>query len=421
MGAPSEPSPERIAAARAAGRDLVRPTPLLSAATVDAAVGRRVVLKAENLQRTGAFKLRGAVAKLAALGEGARRGVVAGSAGNHALALACAARAAGVHCDVFMPADAPVSKVDAARRYGATVHLDAPTLGDAVEAAEALAGSEGLAFVHPFDDLDVVAGQATVGLELLEAVDDLAAVVVPLGGGGLLAGIGAAVKRARPEVRVVGVQAAACAAFPESLAAGRAVECTAVPTIADGIAVKRPGRLTLPLVERFADSVEVVTDDEIAEAMVLLLEESKVVVEGAGAVAVAAVLAGRVAVAAPGTIAAVLSGGNVDATVLAAVVRHHETLVGRSLVLVGRMADRPGELARLLTVLAQFGVNVVDVSHVREGIDLGVRETAVQIVVETRDPADAARLDEWARDHGFAIQVVDHARAWRADQRSEEA
>jgi threonine dehydratase len=373
------------------------------------------VLKAENLQRTGAFKLRGAVAKLAALGGRAAQGVVAGSAGNHALALACASRAAGVPCDVFMPADAPVSKVDGARGYGATVHLEARTLADAVAGAQAFAESENLPFVHPFDDLDVIAGQATVGMELLEDVDDLATVVVPMGGGGLAGGLAVAVKRARPEVRVVGVQAAACAAFPASIAAGRPVDCAPVATIADGIAVKRPGELTLALVERFVDAVEVVTDDEIAEAMVLLLEEAKVVVEGAGAAGVAAVLTERVRPHGAGTTAVVLSGGNVDATVLAAVVRHHESLVGRSLVLLGRMADRPGELARLLTALAEFGVNVVDVSHVREGVGLAVRETAVQIVVEARDPGDAGRLEAWARDHGFALNVVDHARAWRSE------
>jgi threonine dehydratase len=333
--------------------------------------------------------------------------VVTGSAGNHALALACAARALGVPCEVFMPQDAPIGKVESARRYGATVRLETPSLADAMAAAHTEAAARGVTFVHPFDDLDVVAGQATLGLELLEDVEDLAAVVVPLGGGGLAGGLAVAVKRARPEVRVVGVQAGPCAAYPASLAAGHPVEIDPRPTIADGIAVRRPGELTLPLVARYVDDVVVVSDDEIAEAMVLLLEQSKLVVEGAGAVATAALLAGRVDVPARGTTVSVLSGGNVDATVLAAAVRHHETAVGRSLVLVGRIADRPGELARLLTALAQFGVNVVDVSHVREGVDLGVRETAVQIVVETRNPDDAARVREWASGAGFASTIVD--------------
>jgi threonine dehydratase len=227
-------------------------------------------------------------------------------------------------------------------------------------------------------------------------------------------------------VRVVAVQASAGAAFPASLAAGRPVDVDPRPTIADGIAVKRPGEITLPLVQRYVDAVEVVTDDEIAEAMVLLLEQSKLVVEGAGAAGVAAVLAGRVeATSSAGTTVVVLSGGNVDATVLAAVVRHHETTIGRSLVLVGRIADRPGELAGVLTALAAFGVNVVDVSHVREGVDLGVRETAVQIVVETRNPDDAARLRQWAAERGFASTAIDPGRMWRAgvsgDASSEEA
>ncbi len=414
MGEPvGEPSDARIAAARDAGRALVRQTPLLASDTIGEAAGGPVLLKTENLQRTGAFKLRGAVAKLGALGAAAQRGVVTGSAGNHALALACAARAAGVPCEVFMPEDAPIGKVDGARRYGATVRLETPTLAGAMAAAHAEAGDRGLSFVHPFDDLDVVAGQATLGLELLDAVPDLATVVVPLGGGGLAGGVAVAVKRARPEVRIVAVQAAAGAAFPPSLAAGHPVDVDPAPTIADGIAVKRPGELTLPLVQRYVDAVEVVTDDEIAEAMVLLLERSKLVVEGAGAAGVAAVLAGRVPAPAQGTTVVVLSGGNVDATVLAAVVRHHETAVGRSLVLVGRIADRPGELASLLTALAAFGVNVVDVSHVREGVDLGVRETAVQIVVETRNPDDAARLRQWAAARGFASTAVASSGMWR--------
>ena len=247
------------------------------------------MLKAENLQRTGAFKLRGAVAKLAALGDEARRGVVTGSAGNHALALACAARRTwralrGLHA----PATRRSARSKAPRRYGATVRLETPSLADAMAAAHTEAAARGLTFVHPFDDLDVVAGQATLGLELLEDVEDLAAVVVPLGGGGLAGGLAVAVKRARPEVRVVGVQAGPCAAYPASLAAGHPVEIDPRPTIADGIAVRRPGELTLPLVARYVDDVVVVSDDEIAEAMVLLLEQSKLVVEGAGAVATAA-------------------------------------------------------------------------------------------------------------------------------------
>ena len=219
---------------------------------------------------------------------------------------------------------------------------------------------------------------------------------MPLGGGGLASGVAVAVKRARPDVRIVGVQAGACAAYPASLAAGHPVEWNLTPTIADGIAVKRPGELTLPLVQRYVDAVEVVTDDEIAEAMVLLLEQSKLVVEGAGAVGVAAVLAGRVPVAGPGTTVVVLSGGNVDAT-RARRGRPAPRDHGRTQPRARRAGRRPArELARLLTALAEFGVNVVDVSHVREGVDLGVRETAVQIVVETRNPDDATRLRAWA-------------------------
>ena len=244
-----------------------------------------------------------------------------------------------------MPQDAPIGKVNGARRYGATVRLESPSLAEAMAAAHAEARDRGLSFVHPFDDLDVVAGQATLGLELLEAVPDLATVVVPLGGGGLASGVAVAVKRARPDVRIVAVQASTGAAFPASLAAGHPVDVDPRPTIADGIAVKRPGELTLPLVQRYVDAIEVVDDDEIAEAMVLLLEQSKLVVEGAGAVGVAAVLAGRVPPAGAGPTVVVLSGGNVDATVLSAVVRHHETH-GRAQPRARRARGRSSRRAR---------------------------------------------------------------------------
>jgi threonine dehydratase len=252
----------------------------------------------------------------------------------------------------------------------------------------------------------VILGQGTLGLELLEDVEDLATVVVPLGGGGLASGIAGVVKAARPDVRVIGVQARACAPYPASLAAHAAVEAPAAATIADGIAIKRPGGLTFPLVERWLDDVVVVSDDDVAEAMVLLLERAKLVVEGAGAVGVAALLGGQVAPAPEGTTVAVLSGGNVDPGLLLTIARRHETLAKRRLVILTRVPDRPGGLVGLLTRVAQAGANVVDVSHVREGIELHVRETAVELVLETRgqDHADAvlAALDE----AGYAAQAM---------------
>jgi threonine dehydratase len=380
----SGPSTEDIRRAAEAGREVIRETPVLTSRTVSERAGRTVVLKAENLQRTGSFKLRGALAKIASLGDRCRDGVVTGSAGNHGQAVAYAARARGVHCEVFMPESAPVAKADAASGLGAAIRLGGATVEDSLAAARERATTGGLVFVHPFDDPEVIAGQGTLALELLDQVPDLACAVVPVGGGGLISGVAIALKSARPEVRVIGVQVDACAPFPASLAAGEVVEVPAALTIADGIAVKRPGGLTLELIQNWVDEVVVVPEDDVAEAMVLLLERAKLVVEGAGAVGVAALLAGRVPECGEGTTAVILSGGNVDSGLLADVARRHESLAGHRLVLLRRIPDRPGALARLLSLVAGKGANLVDVQHIREGFDLHVRETAVQLVLETR-------------------------------------
>jgi threonine dehydratase len=409
---PSSPSPtERVGLAdveraRAAVGDVARRTPLLASATLTERCGGEVVLKAESLQRTGSFKLRGALNKLSALGDGCANGVVCGSAGNHAWALSHAARARGVPCEVFMPAEAPLGKIDGCRDLGATVHLGGRTVEDALAAARERAAEAGMAFVHPFDDPDVVAGQGTLGLELLDDVEDLAKVVVPVGGGGLASGVALAVKARRPDVEVVGVQVDTVAAFPESLRRGAPVEVPPGLTIADGIAVKRPGELTLALVERWVDDVVVVHEDDVAEAMVLCLEKAKLVVEGGGAVGVAALLHGAVTPAARGTTVVVLSGGNVDAGLLASVARRQESEAGRRLVLFTRVPDRPGSLARLLDLVGKAGGNLVDVEHIREGVDLHVRETAVQLVVETRSREHAEEVLEHVRDAGYDARVV---------------
>ncbi|MGI9098483.1 MAG: threonine ammonia-lyase [Solirubrobacteraceae bacterium] len=395
-----------VARARAAVRDLARHTPVLPSQALSERCGGSVAVKTENLQRTGSFKLRGALSKLASLGAGCERGVVAGSAGNHAWALADAARARGVPCEVFMPAQAPIAKIEGCAALGAVVRLAGDSLEDCFAAATARAQEGGLAFVHPFDDPDVVAGQGTVGLELLEDVDDLAKVVVPVGGGGLASGVAIAVKSARPGVEVVGVQVDACAPFAESLRHGEPVAVSSALTIADGIAVKRPGELTLGLVRRWLDEVVAVGEDEVAEAMVLLMERSKLVVEGAGAVGVAALLGGLVAPAPSGTTVVVLSGGNVDPGLLAAVARRHETQAGRRLVLFTRLPDRPGSLARLLACVGSAGANLVEVEHVREGVDLHVRETAVQLVLETRGREHAEDVLTAIAGDGYVARVV---------------
>jgi threonine dehydratase len=399
-------SPADIARARAAVADVARQTPVLPSQTLSDVTGAEVVLKAENLQRTGSFKIRGALAKLSALGERCARGVTAGSAGNHAWACAQAARSRGVRCEVFMPVEAPLSKVEGCRALGAHVNIGGASVDECVAQARAHAAEAGMAFVHPFDDADVIAGQGTLGLELLDDVPDLAKIIVPVGGGGLSSGVAIAVKSVRPDVEVVGVQVDSVAAFPESLRRGEPVGMESSLTIADGIAVKRPGNLTLRLVRQWLDDVVVVPEDDVAEAIVLCMEKAKLVVEGAGAVGVAALLGGQTAAAASGTTCVILSGGNVDAGLLATVARRHETEAGRRLVFFTRVPDRPGSLARLLSLVGETGANLIHVEHLREGIDLHVRETAVQVTLETRGREHADEVLRCVRDAGYVPDPV---------------
>ena len=382
--------------------DLVRHTPVLTSRSLGERCGGTILVKAENLQRTGSFKLRGALAKLGAVAEGA--GVVAGSAGNHAQSVAYAARARGIPCEVFMPAGASVAKVAAVRGFGGVVHLGGDSVDECVALARDRAGQTGATFVHPFDDPHVISGQATLGLELLEDVADLATVIVPVGGGGLISGIAGVVKEARPDVRIVGVQVEACAPYRDAIAAGEPVTVAAGPTIADGIAIKRPGVLTLPLVARWVDELAVVGEDDVAEAIVRLLERAKLVVEGAGAVGVAALLTGAVKPAASGATVVVLSGGNVDAGLLASVAHRQETSEGRRLRFFTRIDDRPGGLARLLTGVAAVGGNLLTVAHVRDGVALHVRETGVELTIETRGPDHADEIVGALAGDGYDVE-----------------
>jgi threonine dehydratase len=400
---PSVVSAADVDRAARAGDGVIRETPVVSSRTLSELVGGTVALKAENLQRTGSFKLRGALAKIAALGDGCSSGVVTGSAGNHAQAVAYAARARGVPCEVFMPEGAPIAKTEAAVGLGASVRLVGGTVDESLAAARARAAEGGLAFVHPFEDPDVIAGQGGIGLELLAQVTDVARVIVPVGGGGLVSGIAVAMKSSLPAVEVIGVQVDTCAPFRASLSEGRVVAVDSALTIADGIAVKRPGELTLSIMRRWVDELVVVPEDDVAEAMVFLLERAKLVVEGAGAVGVAALLGGLVpsAKSDAGTTVVILSGGNVDSGLLAQVARRHESQVGRRLVLLARVPDRPGSLARLLALVGELGANLLDVQHIREGIDLHVRETAVQLVLETRGPGHAGEVREAVRAAGY--------------------
>ena len=380
------PTLAEIEAARARLDGIARVTPVYGSETFSRLTGREVVLKAENLQRTGAFKIRGAVNKIATLTDEERQsGVVAASAGNHGQAVAWAAREAGIPARIFVPQDAPMAKVEACRNYAAETVLDGAAFEDALAAAHAYAADSGATFIHPYEDEVVVAGQGTIGLELAEQVPNAETVLIPVGGGGLAAGIATALRQFAPQLRIVGVQA------------GRDGY-----TIADGIAVKKPGEYTRRILEAVLDDMVSVTDEEISEAIVLLLERSKLVVEGAGAVGVAALLAGRAG--GSGTAVAVLSGGNIDPTMLISVMRHGLTVAGRYLVVRTHLSDRPGELIKLLSLVAEERGNVVAVEHHREGMDVPVTETEVELTLVTRDEEHCRAILAAMAERGYAVE-----------------
>jgi threonine dehydratase len=368
------PTLPEIEAARRRLDGVARVTPVYRSDTLSRLVGREVRLKAENLQRTGSFKVRGAYNRISTLTDAQRAaGVVAASAGNHGQAVAWAAREVGARARIFMPQDAPMAKVDATRHYGAEVELGGSALEACLEAAGAYVAEHGATLVHPFEDPVVIAGQGTIGLELADQAPDIETALIPIGGGGLAAGIALALRAAKPDVRIVGVQAAG------TLPGGGGF------TIADGIAVKKTGELTTGILDEVLDGLVSVTDEEISQAIVLLLERTKLVVEGAGAVGVAALLSGKVD--GDGVVVPVLSGGNIDATLLISVTRHGLAVAGRYLVVRSRVPDRPGGLVKLLTLLANERVNVVDVGHYRETANLPLGDTGVELTLVTRDSA----------------------------------
>ncbi len=390
----TRPGLPEIEHARARLEGVARVTPVYRSETLSRLSGREVHLKAENLQRTGSFKIRGAYNTISQLGAEQRAaGVVAASAGNHGQAVAWAAREVGAKARIFMPQDSPMAKVDATRSYGAEVVLTGPAIEETLEAAQAYVTESGAVFIHPFEDERVIAGQATIGLELAEQLAALETVVIPIGGGGLASGIALALRAVRPGLRIVGVQAAG------TLPGGPGF------TIADGIAVKHPGEFTMAILDDVLDEIVSVGDEEISEAIVLLLERTKLVVEGAGAVGVAALLGGKLGGSGP--VAAILSGGNIDATLLIQVMRRGLAVGGRYLVIRTRLPDRPGELAKLLGLLGSQRVNVVEVEHQREAAGVPVGETGVELTLLTRDPAHCdeliAKLGEW----GYPVERLD--------------
>jgi len=379
-----------IEAARRRLDGVARVTPVYSSETLSRLAGRPVWVKAENLQRTGAFKIRGAFNKISSLGGEGGAGVVAASAGNHGQAVAWAAREVGVPATVFVPQDAPMAKVEATRNYGAHVEMTGAGFEEALDAAREYVGRTGAVFVHPFEDDVVVAGQGTLGLELADQLPDVETVVVPVGGGGLCAGVSLALKAVRPNVRIVGVQAAGC------LPGGSGF------TIADGIAVKHPGETTAGILHETVDDLVAVSDEEISTAIVLLLERLKLVVEGAGAVGVAALLQGRIA--GEGPVGIVLSGGNIDPTLLISVMRHGLTAASRYLVLRTRVPDRPGELIKLLQLVAEERVNVLSVEHHREGMAVPIAETEIELTLGMRDEEHCTALLEAMQRWGYDVE-----------------
>lgn len=393
--------PSEFVAARERGKGVVLHTPIVPSVYLSEMFSAQIVLKAENLQRTGAFKIRGGMNKLVTLGDRARKGVVAGSAGNHAQGLALAAATQGVKCEIYVPKGASLTKIAACKHYGATVIEGGDNVEIAVQRAIARAVETGMAFCHPYDDPDVVAGQGTLGLELLEDISDLATVIVPLGGGGLLSGTAMAIKQQRPSVRVIGVQVQGCDPF----VTGR-VPSETIMTLADGIAVKYPGKVTKPLIDEWVDDIVSVEEDHVADAMVMLMERSKLLVEGGGSVSLSALLAGRVAPAKSGVTCIVLSGGNVDIGNIPNLVRRHETTQGRRLTVFVRLPDRPGSLASFLDVLAKNDANIVEVQHVREGVALHSRETGVQVVLEIKNPDHGSQVIDAAQAAGFSIGEI---------------
>ncbi|MFE5871117.1 threonine ammonia-lyase [Streptomyces roseifaciens] len=383
---------------------IVRTTPLEGSRHLSGLIGAPVHFKCENLQRTGSFKVRGAYTRIAGLPREERAaGVVAASAGNHAQGVALAAALLGVRATVFMPVSAPLPKIAATRSYGAGVRLCGQGLDEALSAARQHARRTGAVLVHPFDHPDVVAGQGTVGLEILEQCPEVRTIVVAMGGGGLAAGTAVAVKALRPDVRIVGVQAAGAAAYPPSLAAGRPVTVAEPVTMADGILVGRPGAVPFALVRELVDEVRTVSEDALAGALLLCLERAKMVVEPAGAAPVAALLAEPDSFEGP--LVAVLSGGNVDPLLLQRVLRHGMAAAGRYLSLSVRLTDRPGALAALLEVLSAADANVLDVGHVRTDPRLGLTEAEVELHLETKGHGHCAAVREALRAAGYRVTV----------------
>ncbi len=402
MTASSLVRPDDVAAAREVLRSVLAPTPLLRSRVLSDRLGGPVFLKCENLQRTGSFKARGAYLRISRLSDAERaRGVVAASAGNHAQGVAFAAALLGAKATVIMPEGAPLPKIEATLSYGADIITSGQTVDDALAAAHTYASEHGAVFIHPFDHPDVVAGQGTVGLEIMEQCPEVRTVAVPVGGGGLAAGISVAVHGVNPAVCLVGVQAEAVAPFPASLAAGHPVQVERAPTMADGIAVGQPGTIAFDILATSGDQVVTVSEETLSRGLLLCLERAKQLVEPAGAAGVAALLEHPAMFEPP--VVVVLSGGNIDPLLLSKVLRYGLSAAGRYLALRCRIPDRPGALATLLREVANLGANVLDVTHERVTPRLRVGEVEVALQVETRGPGHCDEVIRQLRQAGYTL------------------
>lgn len=403
------PTLDEFSAAAESLAEVISHTPTELSRALSDTLGSPVLLKMENLQRTGSFKVRGASYRLAQLTPEERsRGVVAASAGNHAQGVALAAQALGIPATIFMPLGVPVPKLLATRGYGAEVVLEGETVATSLRLAAEFAERTGAVLIPPFDHRDVVIGQGTLGLEILEDVPDVDTVIMGIGGGGLIAGVAAAIKQAAAArgrtVRVIGVQSENAAAMPPSLEAGEPVEITTHPTIADGILVARPGDIPFDIVREYVDEVVTVSEDDIARAILVLLEHAKVVVEPAGAVGVAAILAGKVS--GTGKTVPILSGGNIDPMLLQRVVSHGLAASGRYATVRIPLPDRPGQLAKVSESLAQVGANVMEVLHTRHGHGLQISDMILQLSIETRGPEHTQLAIDTLRAVGYEPEIV---------------
>ncbi len=390
----------RAARERIAG--VLRPTPVSASDTLSRLAGRLILLKPEHLQRTGSFKIRGAYNRISRLEPGTE--VVAASAGNHAQGVALAATLTGHKSIIFMPSSAPLPKVDATTDYGATVKLGGEAVDDCIAEAKRFAAERGAVFVPPFDDPLIIAGQGTIGLEIAAEAPEAETVVVPVGGGGLIAGVSASLAKLRPDVRVVGVEASGAASMRASVDAGHPVSLPGVSTMADGIAVKSPSPLTLAHVRAGVHELLTVSEEEISQALLLLLERAKAVVEPAGAVALAAILSGKVS--GTGPVVALLSGGNVDPLLLIKVIDHGLSAAGRYVVLRVVLDDRPGALAGLTAEVARLGLNVLSVEHHRSGLDLAMEQVEVRLTLETRNTIHSDEVVTGLRALGYKVEPL---------------